>query len=150
VVRALAIFQKIWGNDSHVAGSLNTLAEIAYDQKAYQRAQELLQQALQIQEAFLGAEHPETARSLYNLAVLYTAQDDYHQAEDYLARSLAIRQQAFYPQHPDLIATRHRYEDLQKKQANRGQLLVVEENPRTISTLADTASSEQTQLIKRT
>ncbi|HVU69364.1 MAG TPA: helix-turn-helix transcriptional regulator [Ktedonobacteraceae bacterium] len=129
VVRALAIFQKIWGNDSHVAGSLNTLAEIAYDQKAYQRAQELLQQALQIQEAFLGAEHPETARSLYNLAVLYTAQDDYHQAEDYLARSLAIRQQAFYPQHPDLIATRHRYEDLQKKRANRGQLLVVEENP---------------------
>ncbi|MGH2509444.1 MAG: tetratricopeptide repeat protein, partial [Ktedonobacteraceae bacterium] len=115
-VRALTIFQKIGGNDNYVASSLNTLAEIYYEQKSYSQVEKLLQQALQIQEQTLGPEHPQTARSLYNLALLaVTPQEDYHKAAGYCARALAILQQARLPQHPDLIAvSQHNAEILQK------------------------------------
>jgi tetratricopeptide (TPR) repeat protein len=127
-VRALTIFQSIWGNDNHTANSLNTLAEISCDQKAYNRAGELLQQALQIQEELLGAEHPETARSLYNLAAISAAQRDYIQAEGYCARALAIRQQALLPQHPDLIAVQQQHAELRHKIENTPQLLTMEKS----------------------
>lgn len=111
--RALAIFQKLWGNDSRVAASLNTLAEILYEQKRYDQAAELLQQALHIQEQTLGMEHPQVARSLYNLALLaVTPQDDYQDAADYCARALAIRQQALLPHHPDLSAVTQKYTEI--------------------------------------
>lgn len=133
-IRALAIFQNIWGNDGHAASSLNTLAEIACDQQACSRAEELLQQALQIQEELLGAEHPETARSLYNLAVLSAAQGDYNRAEGYFSRALAIRQRTLLPQHPDLVAVRQQYADLRHKTENAPQLLTMEKSAETAPT----------------
>ena len=126
--RAGKIFQRLWGDDSHVAGSFNTLAEIFFDQENYSRAEELLQQALEIQERLLGSDHPHTARSLYNLGMLCMGREDYSQAEHYFALSLAIRRQALRPQHADLIAVLQQYADLLRRTEKRAQPLALEKS----------------------
>lgn len=113
--RALALFRHAFGDGYQVADSFNTLAEISYAQKDYAGVEDLLQQALQIQEQVLGAEHPAIARSLHNLAVLCTAQGEYMRATDYCARALTIRRQALLPEHPDLLATEQHYADLLRR-----------------------------------
>ncbi len=125
-VQALMLFQKVLGNDSHVASSLNTLAEIFYDQRAYHRVEELLCQALQIQEQLLGREHPQTARSLHNLALLAVTQGDYKRAEEYFIRVLAIRRVVLLPKHPDLLVLEQQYADLLCKTKSRTLLCVME------------------------
>lgn len=126
--RAAQIFQRLWGDDSHVASSFNTLAEICLDQQAYARAEDLLLDALAIQERLLGPAHPHTARSLHNLGVVCLTRADNSRAEGYLARALAIRRHALRPQHVDLIASHEQYAELLRHTQPHAPLPAVEEN----------------------
>ena len=71
----------------------------------YAEAEQILQQALTIQEKTFGPEHPDVATSLNNLALLYQAQGRYAEAEPLLQRALQIRQRVLGPKHPDSIAS---------------------------------------------
>ncbi|HEY1351383.1 MAG TPA: tetratricopeptide repeat protein [Ktedonobacteraceae bacterium] len=126
--RAVQIFQHLWGDDSHVAGSFNTLAEILCDQLACEQAEQLLLDALEIQERLLGPAHPHTARSLHNLGTLCLARQDYSRAEGYLTRALAIRRHALRPQHADLIASLQQYAELVRQTEPRAPLPALEES----------------------
>ena len=53
---------------------------------AYDRAEPLYRQALEIRKKALGEEHPDYAQSLNNLAALYRAMGAYDRAEPLFAR----------------------------------------------------------------
>ena len=63
----------------------------------YEKAQQLLTEALQLQESNLGPDHPDLAVSLNNLAIIKVHFGSYSQARDYHLRALAIRENHFGP-----------------------------------------------------
>ena len=73
-----------------------------YTSKQYDKAVQVLQRALGIQEKRLPANHPSLATSSNNLAAVYFDHGDYRNAEPLFRRALAIDEQALDPQHPRL------------------------------------------------
>ena len=68
---------------------------------AYDRAEPLFRQALEITKKALGEEHPDYATSLNNLAVLYRAMGAYDRAEPLYRQALEITKKALGEEHPD-------------------------------------------------
>ncbi len=68
----------------------------------FREAEPLLQRALAISEAGLGANHPDVAQSLNNLGGLYYAQGRYEEGEPLHQRALSIREQELGANHPDV------------------------------------------------
>ena len=68
---------------------------------AYDRAEPLYRQALEIRKKALGEEHPDYATSLNNLAALYHAMGAYDRAEPLYRQALEIRKKALGEEHPD-------------------------------------------------
>ena len=68
---------------------------------AYDRAEPLYRQALEIRKKALGEEHPDYATSLNNLAALYHAMGAYDRAEPLCRQALEIRKKALGEGHPD-------------------------------------------------
>ena len=68
---------------------------------AYDRAEPLFRQALEITKKALGEEHPDYATSLNNLAELYRAMGAYDRAEPLYRQALEIRKKALGEGHPD-------------------------------------------------
>ena len=91
--------------DSRLAESLNSLAELYRLQGNYAEAEPLYQRSLTIAEQALGPDHPNVGTSLNNLAALYSDQGNYAEAEPLYQRSLTIREQALGPDHPDVAET---------------------------------------------
>jgi tetratricopeptide (TPR) repeat protein len=71
---------------------------------AYEKAEPLYQQALQIARKALGPDHPETATSLNNLAELYREMRAYEKAEPLYQQALQIVRKALGPEHPETAA----------------------------------------------
>src|SRR5690242_3348454 len=89
VERALKLRKAVLGeNHPDFAASLNSLANLYYDQGNYTQAEPLYERALAIREASLGNNHPLVAASLNNLANLYYDQGNYTQAEPLHERAL--------------------------------------------------------------
>ena len=72
--------------------SLNNLAVLYDAMGAYDRAEPLYRQALEITKKALGEEHPDYATSLNNLAVLYQATNRPQQALTTLGRGMEVEQ----------------------------------------------------------
>ena len=103
--RALFITEKVLGKEhSHVATTLNNLAELYKAEGIYEKAEPLHLRSLAIYEKAMGKEHPLVATSLNNLAELYKAEGMYQKAEPLYLRSLAIYEKALGKEHP-LVAT---------------------------------------------
>ena len=68
---------------------------------AYDRAEPLYRQALEIRKKALGEGHPDYATSLNNLALLYYAMGAYDRAEPLFRQALEIRKKALGEGHPD-------------------------------------------------
>ena len=68
---------------------------------AYDRAEPLYRQALEIKKKALGEGHPDYATSLNNLAGLYHAMGAYDRAEPLFRQALEIRKKALGEGHPD-------------------------------------------------
>ena len=69
---------------------LNEKAIIYYKNADYQKAEPLMKQALSIDEANLGKDHPEVAIQLNNLALLYQATNRLSEAEPLMKRVVEI------------------------------------------------------------
>jgi len=80
---------------------LNQAGYYLYIRARYAEAEPLHRRALEIREAALGPNHPDTATSLNNLGVLLRVQGRYGEAELLLRRALEIREAALGPNHLD-------------------------------------------------
>jgi tetratricopeptide (TPR) repeat protein/predicted Ser/Thr protein kinase len=84
------------------AALLGALATLHRRSGEHDRAKELVEQALALQEATLGPEHPGLASNLSILARAHQATGDYDQAEALYERALAISRDTLGPEHPIL------------------------------------------------
>ena len=103
------------------ASVLYKAAWYAIEMGKYKEAKEMSQDALEAQEATLGAEHPVTLASVSNLALVLLSQGKYEQAEDMNRRALEGNEKALGKEHPNtltsvyclayLLQQRQQYED---------------------------------------
>ncbi|VAW45172.1 hypothetical protein MNBD_GAMMA02-1641, partial [hydrothermal vent metagenome] len=70
---------------------LNNLGLIKRQQKQYQSAQELFEQALQIQTELLGPQHPDLAAMLNNLGLAAYDQSKFLQAEEWFTQAYQVQ-----------------------------------------------------------
>ncbi|MGB7250727.1 MAG: tetratricopeptide repeat protein, partial [Phormidesmis sp.] len=112
-----------------VATNLNDLAELYYLQGQYQKAEPLLQKALDIRKAELGdsqrdgkaERHPSIATSLNNLALLYKSQGRYGEAEPLYVQALEIRKAELGDRHPDTATSLNNLAALYESQGRYGE-----------------------------
>ena len=64
------------------------------------RPSRYINRALTIEQAVLGAHHPNLALGLNNLALLHYERGAYLEAQTLLRRALAIEEEAYGPDHP--------------------------------------------------
>jgi tetratricopeptide (TPR) repeat protein len=89
-------------NHIALALSLNSLAFLYYIQnRNYDEAERLYQQALSIFDVAIGMDHPKTAHCLSNLALLYASQEKSIEAEQLLLRVQEIRERHLGMMHLD-------------------------------------------------
>jgi tetratricopeptide (TPR) repeat protein len=86
----------------HRAALLGAFATLHRKTGDYDQAEALVEQALALQEAALGPEHPGLASNLSILAKAHQATGDYDQAKALYERALAISRDTLGPQHPIL------------------------------------------------
>jgi tetratricopeptide (TPR) repeat protein/CHAT domain-containing protein len=92
-----------------------------HGQGKYAEAEKLAQQALEINEAVLGPDHPDVASALSNLGSMYQAQGKYSQAEPVLQRALKIQEKALGPDDPDNVIILNNLAMLYKAQSKYSQ-----------------------------
>jgi tetratricopeptide (TPR) repeat protein len=80
---------------------LNRAGYYLWERGQYVEAEPLYLRGLEIRDAVLGPEHPDTATSMNNLAVLYKDQGSYDKAESLYRRALEIREKVVGPEHLD-------------------------------------------------
>ena len=88
------------GEQLRRAALLSNLAGIHLSAGEYAEGRAALEQAIAIQEAALGPDHPSLARSLNNLASIDASAGSYEQAKQLHARALALWQETLGPEHP--------------------------------------------------
>ena len=149
--RALALrVQALDPESLNTATSLNNLGalllaksrfkKVEVEQSLLKEAEPLLKQALEIREAKLGQDHPDTAVSLNHLGVLLRVQGLPEEAEGLHRRALAIREAAalaireaapMRPNHPDVaqslnnlaesLRAQRRFEEAEPLYCRRGR-----------------------------
>ncbi len=87
------------------ASIMVSLGNIHRNLGLYDRAGELLRQALEVRESTLGPEHPDIAESANDLSLLLMDRGDSGAAQPLLERALEIRRQAFGEEHPEVAET---------------------------------------------
>lgn len=91
-----------YGEESaEYANSINNLGGVYQKQENYEKAEELYQQALDINKKIFGDNHPATAYILNNLGGVYQTQEQYKKAEPLLHESFEIRKNLLGEDHPD-------------------------------------------------
>ncbi len=93
--KALDMAKKIDIKHPDVAFVSSNLAVILYDKGDYKGAEALLDQSLEIDEMFFGAEHPNTAVRLGNLAHVYAKTNRFGLAEEFMQKALNIEEKYF-------------------------------------------------------
>ena len=70
----------------------------------YKKAESFYREAVEVQRAALGPDHPRTADRINRLAFCYKQADQYAKAEELIGRRvLAIHKKAFGPDHPTTV-----------------------------------------------
>jgi CHAT domain-containing protein/Tfp pilus assembly protein PilF len=100
-LKALAIREKA-SDEQGVAQALANVGGVYYSTRQNDKAVQVLQRALGIQETLLPPNHPSLATSNFNLAAVYFEQGNYASAERLFQRALAIDEEALDPNHPRL------------------------------------------------
>ena len=100
--RALAIREKVFGNDGHaLVPSLNTLAALHDARGDFERAETLLRRSLEISEKNVALSHPEISAALSNLAKICFKRREFAKADRLLLRLLEIKR-ALGKDHPEV------------------------------------------------
>lgn len=89
--KALAIWTETRGDHEETANALNNLGLFLVDQRRFDDAEPLLQQALTLRRKLLGPTNPVTAAALNNLGGLFEPQGRFAEAERYHREAHAIR-----------------------------------------------------------
>ena len=79
---------------------MSQLGVLLLAKASYAEAEPLIRQALAIDEAGYGPDHPDVARDLNNLAMLLQATNRLAEAEPLMTRALAIDEASYGPDHP--------------------------------------------------
>ena len=79
---------------------MNQLGVLLLSKASYTEAEPLMRQALAIDEAGYGPDHPDVARDLNNLAMLLQTTNRLAEAEPLMTRALAIDEASYGPDHP--------------------------------------------------
>ena len=105
--RAAEMMVRRLGEESGPRGAAvkSSLANVLYARGDLERAQELFEEALAINQRALGASHPLIADSLTNLADVHYARRDYDTARGLYELSLEISAAALGPAHPNRAVT---------------------------------------------
>ena len=85
-----------WTDERKLAAAIamKNRAERLRDEGRYADAQKLLEYVVEIREAILGTEHPDTAKAYDRIADVYELRGDYCSALEYDKKALAIRERA--------------------------------------------------------
>ncbi len=83
-----------------VAVVLTNLANVYFEEKQPDKAEEFHKRALEIRLKVFGDKHPVVAQSIYNLAVLYDELTEYDKAKDLYTKALGIWNYAYGTNHP--------------------------------------------------
>ncbi|XP_067011671.2 kinesin light chain [Anabrus simplex] len=90
------------GESSEVANMLTHVALAYRDQRKFQEAEQLLQQALRIQEQCLGPKHQAVAATLNNMAAIQVELKEFSGAESSFMRTLEIWEDLEGKSHPEV------------------------------------------------
>jgi tetratricopeptide (TPR) repeat protein len=115
---ALAIREKVLGDDVSTALNLASLAGVLHKQGDLAGARALYDKALTISEKAVGPERPATAMILNNLAKLLIAQGDLAGARERYNMALAINEKVAGPQHPSTALLLENLADLLQLQGD--------------------------------
>ena len=93
----------------------------AYSRKGqYDRAIELYERALRIQEATLGEMHAQTAGTISSMGTSYGKKGQYDRAIAEVERALRIRLQVLGPHHPQTLQTQQSLANIRSAAARAG------------------------------
>lgn len=101
--RAVMLYREL-GEPLDLANSLTNLAELLVDTGHYDEAEELLREALDLQERYLPAGHPDDARTRSDLATTLTYKGEYSEAESLHRLTLRIYRTMYDEPHKDLAS----------------------------------------------
>jgi len=134
---ALAVIEhadELAGDTDTTASLLNKVGLYLWGRAEHTQAKPLLERALSIREARLGADHPTTANSLNNLALVLRAQGDLDRARTLHERALAIREARLGADHPltanslnNLATVLHAQGDLDRARTLHERALAIRE-----------------------
>jgi serine/threonine-protein kinase len=105
IARGEARAEQLAGQPLVQARMLDTIGRVYANLGQFDRAEPLTLRALTLRQAYLAADHADTATSLHNLAALHQEQGRYREAEPRYAAALAMRRRLLGPDHPDVAET---------------------------------------------
>ena len=98
--QALVIARGFEHSDERLISSLANLGMAYMRLNMFDEAEPLLREAIRVQQATLGGDHPDLSATLSSLAELYVAQERWDEARVLLMHSLKIREFSAGPDHP--------------------------------------------------
>jgi serine/threonine-protein kinase len=104
--RGLARVDDLRGQPLLQARMLDVIGRVHHSLGEYAQARALLEQALSIQEAQLGIDHPDVAQTLMHLAEALRYLSQYTEAQAVAQRALDIHMQAYGPMHPEVATSK--------------------------------------------
>jgi CHAT domain-containing protein/tetratricopeptide (TPR) repeat protein len=101
--RAAALAEKAAGaQDAYVGALVGERAAVEKNKGQLRQAEQSVLRAIDISQAALGREHPQTVDLLEWLGIVYNAMEDYAKAEPLLTEAVAITERTLGPEHPRL------------------------------------------------
>ncbi|GBG32666.1 Kinesin light chain [Hondaea fermentalgiana] len=121
---ALSIYKESLG-DRHpsVADTLNSMANVYYDQGHKKKALAYYEEALSIYKESLGDRHPDVAATLHNIASVYVSQGRKKKALACYEEALSIRKEALGDRHPDVATTLNNIANVYQRQGRNEEAL---------------------------
>ncbi len=104
---AVATLERLGGRDDLQAGVRATRARLAAADGKYAEALVDGKEAVRLQQALNGEEHPATGSAINAVALAHYRSGELAEAEVQFRRALAIREKTIGPQHPDTSASLH-------------------------------------------
>jgi tetratricopeptide (TPR) repeat protein len=115
---AVAEAERLGGDHTRLAASIECLAQLKYRQQALAEAESLFRRALALRDEAFGPEHVGAALTLNSLASLCSARGAHEEAEAFLSRALSAAERQGPAGHRELGATLNALARLHYKRGN--------------------------------
>ena len=147
VTKAMKIHEKTRLGMKHInyAIAKRVMGRIEQQRHDYKKAEDLLQESLNILGRSAARRNPAFAKTQLILGQVYLAQGNYQDAEPALKESLANMQLLLGPSHPKLARNLNSYADLLRKTGRGGEAGTLESRARKIQALMSRRPTRTTQ-----